>query len=591
MAAQLTRKLAVLVHADVVGSTALVQINETLAHQRIQDTFRTFSETIARYNGIAHEIRGDALVAEFARASDAVSASLAFQSANAAHNEVLPDEIRPVVRVGISMGEVVVADSTVTGEGVVLAQRLEQLAEPGGICIQDAAYQTIPKRLPFEYRNLGQCELKGFEEPVRVYTVELKSGADIPQFEAHANRAGAAPNLPDKPSIAVLPFNNMSGEPEQEYFSDGITEDIITALSRISKLLVVARNSTMVYKGQAVDVKQVGQEQGVRYVLEGSVRKGGNRVRVTAQLIDATTGHHQWAEHYDRELDDIFAVQDEITQNVALEMQVQLTRGEQARLRAGGTDSVDARERALRADVLVDRHIREDSLEGRRLAEEALRIDPDYAHAWVALGWPHWQDAYWGWGESAHASLEQALEAGQNALGIDETYPDAFALLAMVYLLRGEHDKSIEMAEKAASFSPSHADAYGLWAYALNGSNKPKEAIQRMKRAMRLCPIYPAWYLLVLGDSYRLMGENDLALSALREAIKLEPDSALTSVFLAGFLAEVGLINEAKATVDKVLSIDPTFTSTRGMAGICFYKDPALNEKALVNLRKAGLPD
>ena len=247
-------------HADIVGSTALVHKNEALAHQRIQDTFRRFSETIATHGGIAHEIRGDALVAEFSKASDAVSAAVDFQATNATHNQTLADEIRPIIRVGVAMGEVVVADNTVTGAGIVLAQRLEQLAEPGGVCIQGAAYETVPKRLPFTYENLGEKELKGFDESVRVYAVREALATSSPESEASTE-------LPEEPSIAVLPFTNMSGDPEQEFFSDGITEDIITALSRISGLLVVARNSTMVYKGEAVDVKQVGREQGVRYVL------------------------------------------------------------------------------------------------------------------------------------------------------------------------------------------------------------------------------------------------------------------------------------------------------------------------------------
>ena len=238
------RKLAVILHADVVGSTTLVQLDETLAHERIRDTFQRFSDAISTYGGIAHEIRGDALLAGFARASDAVGASLAFQAANAAHNDSLVDDVRPVVRVGIAMGEVVVADNTVTGEGVVLAQRLEQLAEPGHVCIQSAAYETIPKRLPFTFENLGERELKGFTEPVKVYVVSLRPGASVPEPEIQVGSEAVTSNLPDKPSIAVLPFVNMSGDLEQEYFSDGLTEDIITDLSKLSNLFVIARNSS-----------------------------------------------------------------------------------------------------------------------------------------------------------------------------------------------------------------------------------------------------------------------------------------------------------------------------------------------------------
>ena len=244
------RQLAVILHADVVGSTALARRDEGLAHQRIVSAFRRFSETISSYDGIAREIRGDALVAQFSKASDAVSASLAFQAANAAHNEELPDDFRPVVRIGIGMGEVVVADDTVTGEAVVLAQRLEQLAEPGCVCIQGAAYETASKRMPFEYRSLGEREVKGFDEPVRAYEARLEPKAAIPAPTSAARQKPVVSEGSGKPSIAVLPFDNMSGDPEQEYFSDGICEDIITGLSRYHELVVIARGSSFVFKGQ-----------------------------------------------------------------------------------------------------------------------------------------------------------------------------------------------------------------------------------------------------------------------------------------------------------------------------------------------------
>ena len=290
MAETPTRKLAVLLHADVVGSTALMRLNESVAHERMQDAFRRFSEIIAEHGGTAHEIRGDALVAEFRKASDAVAAGTTFQSANANHNESLGDQVRPVVRVGIALGEVVVADGTITGEGIVLAQRLEQLAEPGGVCIQGAAYETVPKRLPFTYENLGEQQLKGFDELIRAYAVRPGPLASPSDLVASSERNVDTLKSPDKPSIAVLPFTNMSGDAEQEFFSDGITEDIITELSRFSMFAVIARNSSFAFKGKSVDIKEIGFSLGVDYILEGSVRKSGHRVRVTAQLIEADTG-------------------------------------------------------------------------------------------------------------------------------------------------------------------------------------------------------------------------------------------------------------------------------------------------------------
>jgi TolB-like protein/class 3 adenylate cyclase len=360
---QSSRKLAVILHADVVGSTDLVQRNETLAHERIRDTFNAFSKTIQAYGGTPQELRGDALLATFNRASDSVSASLIFQNENTRRNASLDDDIRPEVRIGIALGEVIIADGTLTGPDVVLAQRIEQLAEPGGICIQGTASETIPDRLNFEFASLGKQEIKGFANTVRVYAVELGPGEKIPDPEPNASvetrslkkmwtvmalvlMLGATgfiawlkpwqtdveladPDkmsyaLPDKPSIAVLPFDNISSNKEQEYFSDGITEDIITDISKISGLFVVARNSTFTYKGKAVKVRQVAEDLGVRYVLEGSVRRSGDQIRITAQLIDALSGNHVWADRYDRDLEDVFKVQSEVAQQVAKALSVTL---------------------------------------------------------------------------------------------------------------------------------------------------------------------------------------------------------------------------------------------------------------------------
>jgi len=328
MAATPSRKLAVILHADVVGSTTLVQKDESLAHARIQAAFQRLAKTSEAYNGTAQEIRGDALVAEFSRASDAVCAALGFQAENADHNRKLPDNIRPELRVGVSLGEVVIGDGTITGAGVVLAQRLEQLAEPGGVVVQGSVSETVPIRLPFAFESLGEQILKGFEQPVRAFVVKLKSGEPLPAPESNADivsqqsrpdEGSGRPmfELPDKPSIAVLPFTNMSSDSEHEHFSDGITEDIITELSRFRELFVIASNSTFRFKGKDIDIAQIANRLGVQYMVEGSVRRSGKRVRITAQLVDALSGSEVWADRYDRDLDDIFVVQDEVVAAIA----------------------------------------------------------------------------------------------------------------------------------------------------------------------------------------------------------------------------------------------------------------------------------
>jgi len=584
---QLSRKLVVILHADVVDSTALVRLDESIAHERIQDTFQRFSETISQCGGTAHEIRGDALVAEFALASDAVNAGVDFQSANTRYIETLQDDVRPVVRVGIAMGEVVVADNTVTGEGIILAQRLEQLAEPGGVCLQGAAYDTVPKRLPFEYENLGEHKLKGFDELVRAYAV--KPDSEPGQSKASATVETVALELPDEPSIAVLPFSNMSGDPDQEYFADGITEDIITALSRISGLMVIARNSTMVYKGKAVDVRQVAQEQGVRYVLEGSVRRSGNRIRVTAQLIDATTGHHLWAERYDRNMVDVFVVQDEITQKIALEMRVQISIGEKAHMLAGRTSNLDAWERLARADELSNSLVKSDNLQSRRLVEEAIQIDPESVTAWTELGWSHWADVYFGWTLAPEKSERLAREAADKALELEPDYPNGYSLLGCITLLGEDFDSALELLKKGVILAPNNAENTAELALGLMLVGKIDESREVISRAIRLSPIYPAWYLMIVGLCELLSDDTETAISTLHSAVAKEPESNWSRVYLVSALVDSGRIDEAQHLARTVISLELDYSVAQWHGAR--FKDPDIRAKTIENLRRAGLPE
>lgn len=410
-----------------------------------------------------------------------------------------------------------------------------------------------------------------------------KSDADLDETKQEALP------LPDRPSIAVLPFENLSNDPEQEYFSEGITEDIITALSRVSDLLVVARNSTMVYKGKAVDVKQVGREQGVHYVLEGSVRRGGNKVRVTAQLIDAATGRQQWAEQYDRDLDDIFAVQVDITHHITVEMRVLLREGEKARMLVARTANIEARELILRADEENDRFVREANLESRLLAEKALQLDPAYASAWTVLGWTYWEDACFGWSESREVSQTKALEAARKALELEPDYPDALALLGHLYVLGGEHDRAVEVTEKAVALAPNHAENIGLLGVVLTYAGNANEAVDVFKKAIRLCPFNFAWYFAYLGMCYYSMNELDLAMSTLRKAVVLESDSTYGRVWLTSALVDVGLMEDAKRVARDITRIDRKF-SVANWHGAQF-KDVTLNKRILESLLKAGLPE
>lgn len=595
MITDFTRKLAVLLHADVIGSTALVQLNETIAHERIRDAFRRFSETITVHDGIAHEIRGDALIAEFSRASDAVTAALEFQAANAAHNKTLSDQILPELRVGVAMGEVVVADNTVTGEGIVLAQRLEQLAGSGGVYVQGAAYETMPKRLPFDCENLGEMELKGFNQPIKVYAVTQKAKINGEKTASgHENHPSSEENdstLPDKPSIAVLPFANLSGGQEQEYLADGITEEIITTLSKVSKLFVIARTSTLAYKGQAVDIRVVGREQGVQYVLEGSVRSSGQRVRVTGQLIEAATGHHLWGQRYDREVDDIFALQDDVTKEIVSALQVELTAGEQAHLAAQGTQNAEAWQLTFEGRDLVHLHRKDTVQKGRALLEQAIRLDEKYALAWGSLSEAYWKEARSeGWSTSPERSFKLSVESSDRALELDPNNAGLLAMRAVILSTLRDFDEALALAEKALRLAHSDAYAIALAAITLYTCGKADEGLKQTKLAMRYCPRYPPWYLLMLGRCHWMLGQYEEAIAASQSAIKADPLFATPYIVLAKAYAETDQVSDARKAVEDARGIDPKFSLHAYLNGLPLC-DPEMEDRRRAALKKAGLPD
>ncbi len=513
MAKNPSRRLAVLLHADVVGSTTLVQLNELIAHERIREAFLRFSEIIANYSGTAHEIRGDALVAEFSRASDAVSAALWFQDANTAHNKNITDEIRPVLRVGVSMGEVVIADNAVTGGGIVLAQRLEQLAEPGGVCIQGAVYETLPNRLPFQFENLGEQQVKGFDEPVKVYAVSLITGSEIPEPEALVQPDTAPLELPDKPSIAVLPFTNMSGDPEQEYFSDGITEDIITELSRFSMLFVIARHSSFAFKGEKVGIKEIGEKLGVQYVVEGSVRKAENRVRISAQLIETETGNHLWAERYDRELTDIFAVQDEVTQNIVAMLPSHVERAIAERAARKPTENMKAYEYLLQGNIHFHRQSPDEIRKARQLYERAIELDPRFSQGHARLGDTHNVDSFQGWGTEESPSL--ALRHARTSVELDPEDCFARQVLVFAYLKRGLWEEAEGQLDIALRLNPNDAENL-MWAgEASTILGRHHEAVALYKQAMRLDPMHPNFYRELFGRVLYCLRDYQRAVQAL----------------------------------------------------------------------------
>ena len=581
------RKLAVLLHADVAGSTSLVQKNETLAHECIQDTFRRFSQVISSYNGIAHEIRGDALVAEFARVSDAVCASLAFQAANTAHNEKISDGIRPMLRMGIAMGEVVIANNTVTGEGIVLAQRLEQMSETGGVCLQGAAYETLPKWLSFDYQYLGERKVKGFDESVRVYAVSLQPGGMLPGPEKVSQPEAAIPELSNRPSLAVLPFTNMSGDSEQEYFSDGITEDIITSLTVWRSFPVISRNSTFTYKNRAVKVQQVAEELGARYVLEGSVRKSGNRVRVAAQLTDAKTGHSLWAQNFDRDLEDIFAVQDEITHHITATVVPEFEQVETKRSVTKNPKYLDAWDFYLRGLSFVHKSTKDGNAKAHDMFRKALELEPDYGPALTGLAYVLNRDLLLNNVKSFKKTALDCLEAAKRAVDLDESAAISRTELVRALLWCRQHEEAIREAIRAIELNPSNALAQAWLGAALVFAGREEEGIPRLENALELAPRDPRnrFFMTHLALAYLNSGQLELALNWARLAAKRETDFIEAPVALASILAHSGKEEEARTILTQygIRNI----SSIKGRPFWRRYLYPATTKLVFDGLRKA----
>lgn len=630
MGHRVARELAVIVHADVASSTALVQLDETLAHERIQDAFHRFSDTIKRYHGLPLEIRGDALVAEFSRASDAIGASLSFQAANADLVSGLPDPVRPVLRIGIAMGEVVVAHNTVTGDGVVLAQRLEQLAEPGAVVIQGAAHETVPKRLPFDYTDLGEVGLKGFNTPVRAYTVRTRPGETIPAPESRpwntfgslarsrrnlvlagsltamlafigiwislspSGQPGAPGALAERPaslpSLLVLPFVNNSADPAQDYFVDGISEDIITGLSRLSNLTVLAWSTSLSLKGKTVPLQDIGKELGVHYVLDGSVRKSGDRLRITATLVDTRDNKQLWAERYDRKVSDVFALQDDVTRKIVQALAVRLTATEQGQLGRPATNNLAAYESFLRGQKYYGQNSREGMERAREAYQRAIELDPAYARAYGGIALTLMRDAHLGWAEAPLENRERALALAKQAVALGSNIPQTYWALGFVHLYRKEYKDAEDAVTRAIQIAPNYADGYGMLALIYNEQGKSKEALEYITRGMRLNPYYTWDYPYNVGRAYYQLGKYPEAITALEKAQARNENALPVKLFLAASYVAAGRASDAEWVIEqlKLLSPETTISHLEKASAI---SNPELKRTYLSALREAGLPE
>jgi adenylate cyclase len=633
---EVKRKLTAILSADVKGYSRLMGEDEEWTVHTLNTHKDMMRGLIQQHRGRIVDAPGDNVLAEFASIVDAVQCAVEIQQVLRAKNAMLPENRRMEFRIGINLGDVIEEGEQIYGDGVNIAARLEGLAEPGGICISESAYQQIENKLPLRYDYLGEHEVKNIAKPVRVYRARIESeaapsklgeekkpgrkrlpkavlavlvlvviaGAVIlyqfvlrpsPSKTEVASKEKMAFPLPDVPSIAVLPFVNMSGDPKQEFLCDGMTEEIITALTKVPKLFVVARNSTFTYKGKPVKVKQVSEELGVRYVLEGSFQRSGDRVRITVQLIDALTGHHLWAERYERGLKDIFALQDEITVKVLNGVQVKLAGGDISRAEKyaekyyRGKQGLDCYLKLMQGMGYWARLNIEDNNRARRMVEEAIAMCPEDPLGYIDLGWICYFDYVLGNTKSPRETIEKGIELAQKALAMDDSMA-AFAhgLLSRLYGSKGEHDKAIAEGERAVALAPNWWGVLCNYGMSLTWAGRPEEAIPLFQKAIRLNPFGPVFLYANLGRALSMTGRFEEGVSVSKKAIQLAPDDIGAHLDLVATYSAMGREKEARAEAAEVLRINPKF-SVDSWAKYSPYKDQSQTDKVVNAWRKAGL--
>jgi adenylate cyclase len=624
------RKLTAILSADVVGYSRLMEDNEEATIQTLNTYRNSMSTLIQQHRGRVVDMTGDNLMAEFSSVVDAVKCAVETQKEMSERNADLPDNRRMLFRIGVNLGDIVAEEDRIYGDGVNIAARLEGLAEAGGICLSRTAFDQVKNKLELGYEYLGEHSVKNISEPVHVYRVLMEPEAAGKVFgekvlvekkwrriamvaiallivaaggltawtlylqKSRGMKPASVDNmaypLPDKPSIAVLPFDNLSGAPDQDFLADGITENIITALSYIPEIFVIARNSTFTYKGKAVKAQEVAEDLGVRYILEGSAQRAGDRVRITAQLIDAASGRHLWADRYDRDLQDLFALQDEITLKIVAALQVKLSVGVQTRLVRKTMPNFEAWSYYVRGYGHMKRHTKADNAKARELYERAASLAPGYAMIFTTLGWTHFDDAHHGWSESREESLLRAIELAKKALALDDSDPMTHALWGAIYLRQRRYDQAIAKGEKSVALGPNQPDPHFMLAMYLYHAGRHEEAVPLIRKAMRLDPYYPSSYLLLLGRVYLRVGEYEEAVEALKMLVVREPHQTVGHVGLAIAYIRLGRKEQARSGVAEVLRLFPEFSleayrkqaQGRNIA-------PAIVESDIEALREAGL--
>ena len=576
---ELRSRLLAILAADAAGYSRLMSLDERATVAALDAARAVFREHIALHGGRVIDTAGDSVLAVFDSAAGAVTAALAAQHDLAGLATGLPEDRCLHFRIGVHLGDVIEkADGTVYGDGVNIAARLQGLAEPGGITLSDSIRHAVKGKVAASFEDQGEQTVKNIADPVRAYRAR-------PPDDAPSLGEIALP-LPDKPSIAVLPFTNMSGDLEQGYFADGISEDIITEISRIPALFVIARNSTFTYKSKAAKIQDICRDLGVRYVLEGSVRKSGQRMRVTAQLIDGDTGGHLWAERYDRELADIFAVQDDITEQIVHALEIRLTETTGTATSRLETENPQAYDCVLRGREQFRLFTKEGNAAARLHYDKAIELDPGYAQAHAGLALTCLHD----WFAGSSGALERAFELAQLAKRLDPGLPLVYEALSSVLLFKRQHDEAVAAARRWTEIEPSNAEAYGNLAGVLNFAGQPERVAELIDKAKRLNPFHPFYYTLYVGHACFLMGRFKDAVQLIKRSIAHNPESLPSHFFLAACHGQLGEQTLAQEALAEVWRLSPAF-SMASVRAIAAYRRAADLDLLTEGLRMAGLPE
>ena len=622
------RKLTAILSADVQGYSRLMGDDDESTVNTITAYRKIIAGLIQKHQGRVVDTPGDNILAEFSGALNAVNSAIEIQQKLETENGKLPANRRMDFRIGINLGDVLHKEERIYGDGVNVAARIESLADPGGVCISRGVFDQVKKKVRQGFEYMGEHTVKNISEPVRIYRILFQSEFEGTVIEESANRKAKlqksyaisivailicsgvllwffyyrsipiepasiekmAYPLPEKPSIAVLPFENLSGDSSHEFFNDGLTEEIITILSKSPKIFVIARNSTDPYKNRSIKIQKVSEELGVRYVLEGSIRKDGNRTRITVQLIDAIKGHHLWAERYDRDVKDTFAVQEEISKKILTALEVNLTEGEQATMMAKGTSNGEAYIKVLQSAYYRRRLNAEDNAKARRLAEEAIAMDPEYAFAYTTLSRTHVVDVWLRTTKSPRESFTTAMDLADKALSIDDSLADAYDILGNILVLKRNYDQGINHLERAIELEPNGADFQAHMGMALNLADRSQEAIQVLLKAIRLNPNPPSWYLHNLAVAYNFVENYDEAIFWGEKAVKLNPKSLLGHYILCAIYSSADRMEDAQREASEVLKINPKF-SVSTVEKTNPLKNESVKKRYFDSLRKAGLPE